>query len=33
MLFAVIGVVLFSLFVLLRPKRQVPTIGINVVKL
>ena len=33
MLFAVIGVVLFSLFILLRRKREVPSIGINVVKL
>jgi len=33
MLFAVIGVVFFSLFILLRPKKQIPTIGINVIKL
>jgi len=33
MLFAVIGVILFSLFILLRPKRQIPSIGISVVKL
>lgn len=34
MLFGIIGfVVILSLFVLIRPKRQIPSIGISVVKL